>query len=334
VGNAGLEHVGAHLRRAAEDLGLPVEFIDVREAYRGPWLAQKINWHCFGRRPTRLVPFSRRVVEQCRRVRPEMMLTTGFAPLDAESLEEIGDLRVYRVNYLTDDPWNPAQRTPWFLRAVRQYDEVFSTRRANLDDLRSLGCKRVGYLQFGFAPHVHFPEALSATRRGELESDVIFAGGGDADRVPYIAALAHAGFRVALYGGYWDRFRETRPLAQGLKEPAFLREAVAAAKVALCLVRRANRDGHCMRTFEVPAIGACMLVEKTPEHQELFGPDGRAVLYFDSIPEMVEKARWLLENELERNRLRETAHRLICDGDHTYRDRLLFMVKSAGVPVA
>jgi spore maturation protein CgeB len=334
VGDSGEEHVGSHLRCAAGDLGMQVAFADVRDASKGSWLARKINWRLLGRRPARLVPFSRSVVDQCVTLRPGVLLTTGFAPLDAESLEEIGRLGVYRVNYLTDDPWNPAQKAPWFYRAVRQYDEVFSTRKANLDDLRTLGCRTVRYLPFGFAPHLHFPEVLSPERKKELASDVIFAGGADSDRVPYIAALARAGFRVALYGGYWDRFPETRPLSQGTKEPAFLRHAIGAAKIGLCLVRRANRDGQCMRTFEVPAIGACMLMEKTAEHEELFGQEGRAVVYFQSIPEMLEKARWLLDHDTERERLREAAHRLVREGHHTYGDRLRCILESARVASA
>lgn len=103
---------------------------------------------------------------------------------------------------------------------------------------------------------------------------------------------------------------------------------MSAAKIALCLVRRANRDGHCMRTFEVPAIGACMLVEKTEEHLELFGTEGQAVVYFESVAEMTEKARWLLSHEQERDRLREAAYRLIGEGKQTYRDRLQFIIQS------
>jgi spore maturation protein CgeB len=322
VGNNAEEHVGAHFRCAAEDLGVDVELADVRESSKGHWLSRKFSWHFLGHRPAQLAAFSRHVVRLCARFRPHVLLTVGIAPLDAGSLEEIGRMGVYRANYLTDDPWNPAQKAPWFMLAIRHYDEVFSTRRSNLDDLRATGCGRVTYLRFAYAPAVHFPHRLSAARKQELASDVIFAGGGDADRVPYIAALARAGFRVALYGGYWNRFPETRRLALGLKDPAFLREAVSAARIALCLVRHANRDGHCMRTFEVPAIGACMLVENTEEHRELFGAEGSAVMYFDSIPEMLQKARWLLDHPGERQRLRDTVHQLITTGGHTYHDRL------------
>jgi spore maturation protein CgeB len=329
VGDGREEHVGSHFVHAARESGLTLHFLDTREA-QGGWLARKISWNLMKRRPSGLSAFSRRVVEHCSQHEPGMLLTTGFAPVTESSLKRIGDMGVYRVNYLTDDPWNRDQYAPWFLRAVKNYDEVLSTRRANIEDLRALGCGRVGYLPFGFAPHLHFPENATPERLRELASDVVFAGGADRDRIPYMAALASAGFDVGLYGAYWERFPETRALARGYKSLAFVREAVAAAKVALCLVRRANRDGVCMRTFEVPAIGACMLVEKTEEHVELFGPEGHAVIYFDNIPEMIEKTRWLLANEGERQRLKDAAHRLITGGNHTYRHRLLSILECAG----
>src|SRR5262249_38622950 len=144
-----------------------------------------------------------------------------------------------------------------------------------------------------------------------LASDVIFAGGGDADRVPYIAALRRAGFRVALYGGYWDRFPETRGMSRGLGDLASLRRAMAATKGGLCMVRRQNRDGHCMRTFEVPAFGACMLAEWTEEHLDLFGPDGSAVTYFRNTSDMVEKVHWLVSADSERARLAAAAHDIV-----------------------
>jgi hypothetical protein len=328
VGDGSPEHVGTHFLHAARELALTVHFADVREA-RGPSIMRRICWHLAGRRPGRLGKFSRRVVGMCARYTPDVVLTTGLAPVTADALKKIGSLGIYRINYLTDDPWNPAQRAPWFLRALKEYDEVLSTRRANLGDLRTLGCKCVGYLPFGFAPDVYFREYPSQERGGEIETDIMFAGGADTDRLPYVTALAEAGFHLGLYGAYWERFAATRELTRGFQSPTVVRAAVAAAKVVLCLVRRANRDGTCMRTFEVPAVGACMLVEKTDEHIELFGPEGQAVLYFDSVPEMIQKTRWLLEHEMERNRLKDAAHRLIVNGRHTYRDRLAAIIQRA-----
>jgi spore maturation protein CgeB len=76
----------------------------------------------------------------------------------------------------------------------------------------------------------------------------------------------------------------------------------------------------------MPAIGACMLVEDTGEHREIFGGDREAVVYFRSIGEMVEKLRWLLDHDCERRRLAASVHRLIISGKNTYKDRLISML--------
>jgi hypothetical protein len=139
VGNPDPIHVGAHLLHAAEEIGVETVMCNMSEAYLGPLWKNRVNWWLRGRLPTRLREFSAKVLEMCRDVRPACLLATGIAPLEEAALKEIGKLHVLRVNYLTDDPWNPAHHAPWFLRAAPQYDYVFSPRRANLGDLRRLG---------------------------------------------------------------------------------------------------------------------------------------------------------------------------------------------------
>jgi hypothetical protein len=327
VGIAGGTNVGPSLWRAATGLGLDGRFCDMQLAYAGPSLLRKAYWWLGGHRPTALRAFSEEVVAACDEVRPRWLLCTGLAPLDAAALGCIGELAVERVNYLTDDPWNPTLRSRWFLEAVRSYDRVYSTRRANVGDLTRHGCRGVAYLPFAFDPALSFPERpATAEERTRFASDVTFVGGADRDRVPYIAALDRAGLEVSVYGDYWDRFPQTRRSYRGYADPPTLRRATGTAKVALCLVRRANRDGHVMRTFEIAAIGACMLVEDTEEHRALFGPDGAAVVYFRSIPEMVAKARALVGDAAERGRLAEAARGVVVRGRHTYGDRLRCML--------
>ena len=129
-------------------------------------------------------------------------------------------------------------------------------------------------------------------------------GGADRERVPFIAALNRLGVSVAVYGDYWNRYPETRASHRGYGDIATLRKATSAAKVNLCLVRRANRDGQVMRSYEAAAIGSCMLVEDTPEHRELFGPDGETVVYFETIDDMLRRLQLLLDAPDERARLR------------------------------
>lgn len=330
VGNPDPIHVGAHFNHAAQGLNLKIRLCDSREAFTGPAWLTKFNWWIRGHRPSRLREFSDQLVRVCQEFQPSWILSMGLAPIDHRALTAIRKLGVQRLNFLTDDPWNRAHRAPWFMKSLPCYDDVFSTRRSNLQELRLLGCARVSYLPFAYAPELHFLEPMTTQdEQVHFASDMVFAGGADRERLTYIFALIRAGFKVALYGGYWDRFRETRAYTRGHADPQTLRKAIGGAKVALCLIRRANRDGNSMRTFEVPAIGACMLTEDTEEHREVFGGDGEAVVYFRSIPEMLERARWLLDREDERRRLATAAHRLITQGENSYADRLKSMLELA-----
>ena len=330
VGNPDPTHVGAHLAQAAGALGIPCRVCDVSQAFAGPAWRRRWMWRMGGHRPPALAAFSAGVVEVCRAARPRRLLATGLAPLTRGALEAVGRLGIERINYLTDDPWNPAHRAAWFLKALPSYDRIVSPRRAVVEDLQRLGCRAVSVLPFAYNPSVHFPEPPATTQeRARFANDVLFAGGADRDRVPWMAGLLRAGFSVALYGEAWDRFPETRGRHLGHAGPDTLRRAVGGAKVALGLVRRANRDGHAMRTFEIPAMGGCPLMEDTDDHRALFGEEGRAALYFRALPELCEKLRWLLGREEERRRLAEAAHRLVIEGRHTYRDRLAAMLDLA-----
>lgn len=326
VGNPEGIHVGAHFQEGAQALGVPVRLCDLRQAFAAPRWLVRLNWRLRERRPARLRIFSESLVQACRDYRPAWLLSTGLAPIDHKALTAIRDLGVMRLNFLTDDPWNPAHRAAWFLRALPHYDHVFSPRQSNLDMLHAHGCREVSYLPFAYAPSQHYGECAQPEEETLLASDVIFVGGADRDRLPLVAALIAAGLRVALYGGYWNRYPETREHHRGHADPQTIRKATGAARIALCLVRRANRDGHVMRSFEIPAIGACMLVEDTEEHRDIFGPDGEAVVYFRSIPEMIDKSRWLLDRPAERQRLAAAAHARIIAGHNTYKDRLAAML--------
>ncbi|MGH9545460.1 MAG: CgeB family protein [Terriglobales bacterium] len=328
VGNPGEVHVGAHLYQAAGQLGYTVQLCNSEGAFESFDWWRKLNWHLRGHRPSRLMEFGDLLFRNCTDFGATCLLSTGIAPIEETTLQRLGELGVRRINFLTDDPWNRAHYAPWFLKALQHYDQVFSPRRANLEDLRRAGCRKVTYLPFAYAPGVHFPDPpLTAEEHRRLAADVIFAGGADHDRLPWIRALIEAGFSMALYGGYWDRQSHTKRWDRGIAGTQEIRRAVAAGKVALCLVRQANRDGHAMRTFELAAMGACILAEDTPEQREILGEHGQGVVYFRSCPEMVERAQWLLEHDDERRRLAVYARERLSSGRNTYADRLVAMLE-------
>ncbi len=325
VGGFDGTHVGGSLWRAAMHLGIDTAKFDVGNA-SGNRILRAALWRFGDRRLPGMLRFSKSVVAACKQSTPEILIATGAAPLTAAALRALRAMGIVCVNYSTDDPWNPALRAFWHLRSLPQFDAVFTTRRANIGGFADIGCGNVHYLPFGY------DEWLSCRRAGASKGpapEVLFAGGADRDRLEFMTEFLRTGPRVALVGRYWRRFPATRPYALGQWDPEALCALTAAAKVSLCLVRRANRDGHVMRSFEIAAFGGCMLAEDTAEHREIFGADGDAVVYFRTPREAAERARSLLADPAERARLSEAVRARISCGAHTYRDRLTTILEVA-----
>ncbi len=318
-------HMGSYLTSAAKQLRLDYQTIDANGAEAGSRIGRSFHWHLRGKRPARLDRFGAQVIEICAVMRPSVVLTTGCAPLDRSHIERLRSRGIRVVNYSTDDPWNPTLRARWFLSALPWYDAIFTPRRQNIHDFRACGARAVHYLPFAYDPDVHRPWAQN-TATG-APSDVLFVGGCDHDRLPLINVLLDAGLDVALFGGYWGRHAKTRSHWYGIVDQETIRRASAASRICLCLVRRANRDGHVMRSFEAAAIGGCILAEDTLDHRELFGPENQAARYFSTLEDLVKQAKILVADAEARRILSVQLRERLLTGKDTYADRLAAMLQ-------
>jgi spore maturation protein CgeB len=326
VGGVSGTAVAASLARAARSDGWKVDLVDAAAAY-GRGVVQKLLWWGGGRRPQHLRALSAVVVEAARRQRPSVLIATGLAPLDAAALVALQRMRIRLGCFLTDDPANPAHASRWFDQALPAYYRVFTPRPWTGAELRAKGARDVVALRFGFDPALCHP---GDPVEPEGAADVLFVGTGDPDRVQPLSVLRDAGHAIALYGRYYDRWPSTRGMSRGEAGPDEIRRQTAAARVSLCLVRKANRDGHVMRTLEMAACGACMLVEDTPDHREIFGRDGECVRYFDGVPAMLSVLGDLLGDRAQRMRLRRDVLARIGAGGHSWADRLRRMLEELG----
>ena len=320
VGNKGGTNVADSLCRSASSSEWSVVFCDASQAYdRNVWL-QRLAWHFGGHRPVHLLRFSASLEAVAERARPSVLISTGLSPVTSATLSKLKAQGLKCLHYSTDDPWNPTQFAQWFLRSLPIYDHIFTTRRSNLKDFYKIGCTNVSYLPFAFDLDLFFPPKIALTQAEQF--DILFVGGADSDRAITLSQIANSGLRLALYGDHWGKYKQLRNYFFGRADVSMLRELTTRAPINLCLCRKANRDGHVMRSFEIPAIGGFMVAEDTEEHRELFGPEGEGVLYFVSAREAIEKANWALRNPDERKRMSAAAHQRILKGQNTYFDRL------------
>lgn len=326
VGNRGGTNIAESFSRSAGLLGADVIFFEARKAQSRSPLFNSLLWRLNDKRPWAMPAFCRELVDCAVRQQPDFLVTTGLVPVPAELVHALRQQGIICLHFSTDDPWNPSQRAKWFLRSLPVYDIIFSARQSNLSDFHALGCRDVRYLPFAYDESIFKPRSADQAGSGP---DVLFVGGADQDRVEFVSALIAQNISVALVGGYWGRYTAMRRHALGQKTPDELIALTQAAKVNLCLVRRANRDGHVMRSFEIAALGGCMLVEDTPEHRIIFGLEGECVFYFDGPQQAAAKIKMLLADNSLCRRLGAAVQQRIVAGGNTYTHRLQTLLQAA-----
>jgi spore maturation protein CgeB len=266
---------------------------------------------------------------------PDVILICKGAFLAPETLAHVKhETGALLANYATDDPFNRRVSTRDLVDAIPLYDLYACTKREIMVDVVKAGCANVRYVPFAYKPSVHYPEPpATAEEHRQFDADVAFIGGCDADRVPFFQSLVEAipDLNLALYGGFWNRVPRLRRYSRGFAMGRSFRMALGGAKIALNLVRRANRDGHVMRSFEIPACGAFMLAERTREHLELFGECSSAA-YFASPEELVTQVDYYLACDQERDRIARNGRARVANEAHSYLDRVLAILDAVSPP--
>lgn len=320
IGGSQPTAVGASLRRAAlSHSDIEVSYIDYGDAFTASKLFRRLSWHLLDKRPPRLSRFNSKVRAAIATMRPDVVFCAGNVVLTGKTFAELKRVGATSIVWLTDDPWNPAHKSQRFLTSISSYGFCLTPRKSNIEEIARLN-PSVHYMPFGYDSAIFAAQEKSTARPTEAHA-VFFAGGADSDRIPIMEALARSGLSFGLYGGLWNKWPALRGVHRGYATPHELVWHGCEAKIALCLVRRANRDGHSMRTFELGALGACMLVERTPEHEEIFGCDGESVRFFADETDVVNVAKELMESPELRARLKVAVRDLIRGGRHSYSDR-------------
>jgi spore maturation protein CgeB len=327
IGNSGTMHVAESLLYAARTMpGLAPRLIDV-DAAKSSWrLLNSLSWRLRQRRLPHAGRVEAELVAAVRETSQAVVITTGLTPVSGKTIASCKDAGAVSLHISTDDPWNPGQFAPWHLEALVRYDIVFTPRTSNIADFESLGCRDVRFLPFGYDERLL---EETGTDPDGPPPKILFVGGADGDRAAFFDAFQAAGGEASLIGAYWGQRPALSRRWLGHLPPRQVVRLTRAAAVNLILVRRSNRDGHVMRSLEAGVIGACLAVERTAEHERIFGVDGEAVRYFDSPSQAATLCRELLADTVERERLSAAVGMRIRTGGHSYRDRLTTILAAA-----
>ena len=217
---------------------------------------------------------------------------------------------------------------------LKHYDFVFTPRSKNCDCawVRGLRQGSIHLVDDTYDLHTHRPDHPDAQPDG-YDTDVGFIGTFEKQRARSMLYLAKHGVQVRVWGGNWQTWKSKHANLKIEDGPVYGKEYASTlfrTKINLCFLRKHNADQQTNRTFEIPACGAFMLAERTPDHLRLFREDLEAT-YFSSNAELLRKVRHYLTRGSERRAIALAGYRHCRSCAHSHHDRMREMLRMMGL---
>jgi hypothetical protein len=271
--------------------------------------------------------FNARVREAAREARYDWIWVDKGIHLFPGTVRGLRELGNFLVHHLTDDFLNPkhAIMYRYYKEAAPWYHAHLTSNAFNVDELGEFGAECVIRTDLGYDPHLCMPGGVPPAPQNRFEADAVFVGFWRPHLDEYLLPLVRSGAVLSAWGARWRR----SPFRRDYLGYAHFRPCpdedyaavIAGAKIALCFLARENRNLSTGRSFEIPAIGAFMLGERTGEHQALY-EEGKEAEFFGSPEELVEKATFYLKHDALRAQIARAGHKRALTSGYSYEDRI------------
>jgi glycosyltransferase involved in cell wall biosynthesis len=262
--------------------------------------------------------FEAAILSRVRDTSSKLVITYKGTHISAEFLRKIKDLGSKTVNLYPDA--SPIAHGKKLSKALGEYDLVVSTKIWHPNHWKDLfgytnPCRFVAQ---GYDPCLHYKPITNRIQPMDVTLVATY-------RVEYgklIIDLAKEkdlnNLNVAIYGYGWDRLRNHFPkswrVCPAVHGYAYVR-ALLDAKVCIAPVtrnvviggKRYPGDEDTTRTYELPALGAFSIHQRTGYVQGIFD-ENKEVPMFDDAKELAENIMKGLSDEGYRLRIREAAH--------------------------
>ena len=275
-------------------------------------------------RGPRIARLNRELLRAIAEYRPEIVflfLPIYIYPETVRAMREKFGAVVISHNH--DNPYEDGDR--WLLwrnyhACIRHCDLNYTSRPASVEHALREGVPNARLLKQFYIAGVHRPFAEVAP---EFRNDVVFAGHFERDgRDAVLEYLLNNGINLRIFGPAWELTSQPQIRAQKpyIVEGERYVQALAGAKIALVFLSARNKDFYTTRCFEIPACGTMMLAPRNDLLRAMFEED-REAAYYDGREELLEKIRFYLARDGERQRIARAGYERCMRDGHSNVDR-------------
>lgn len=281
------------------------------------------------RLPRDICGFNKRIMEACDTLQPDLVFIVKGVLVKPSTIRYLNQSGAKTVSWTNDDMYAWHNRSWWYTWGLKHYDLVVTQKSYNVhpNELPALGA-RVLFQDKAIDPAINKPVDNSAAFN--CVHDVVFIGTKEQDRLEQLQYLAEHGIVVHIYGWAVEEISTQHPNLVFHHTHLYgddYNAALGCSKIALNFLRKLNRDLQTSRSIEIPAAGGFMLAERTNEHSRLF-EEGKEAEFFGSKEELLEKVRYYLQHEAERQAIARAGYERVLKSDYTFKNRMTEILKT------
>jgi spore maturation protein CgeB len=175
----------------------------------------------------------------------------------------------------------PARSWADIRRVLPLFTSVFTFLNDLVPVFYQYGARRVRRVPFAYCRYTHLQTDVHRAPDGHLYYFGTY--GPTVER--WLMPLAR--FNLVIHGHGWSRASSPELRKASMHSIAIDSQMCKAAEGQLVVnfIRAEHGSGHSMKTFELPAAGACVITNRSEEQLEFF-PEGSGVGYFNTAGEM------------------------------------------------
>ncbi|CEN44697.1 glycosyltransferase family protein [Capnocytophaga canimorsus] len=309
VGSFEWEQYAPAIYNGFKSLGHQVEKIDIRDfLYKdnnicSSYLNKIQNRFHFG---GNIIRYNRRIVSKTKEFLPNLVFLYRCYSVYSKTLKELKKNGCKVFSYNNDDPFSGVPSKSYyrhFLNNAHFCDINFVYRKKNIEDFKNVGIHNVRLLL------PHYLSQNNYYMGVEKDIPVAFIGHFENDgRDLLIKKMLEAKIPVTVFGDEaWKKaplYSEIKECIKSSRRGEEYNKTLNRIKIALIFLSKINRDTYTRRSFEIPITKTLILSEYTDDMNALF-PENECAVYFRNVEELVYKAKSLLDNEYEINRISE-----------------------------
>ena len=216
--------------------------------------------------------------------------------------------------FFSDDEWRHAN----YDRYLALYSDFFSIAPIRqLEFYSSYGLNNGIVCQWACNPQNFYP------LDEDKQYDVTFIGAPYGKRFEYVQFLVENGVDIRVFGKGWDKYPDLKKHWGGYLTAANMLKVISQSRINLNFLwtsRDPNRTTIKGRTMEIPACRAFQLSSHTDEFSNYGVEDGVNIAMFQNKQEMLDKVRYYLRHEKERETIADNAYKFVLD-KHTWTQR-------------